>query len=87
MTPRKTMKRMAMSAACALAGGSAFLSLPSCEAVLTALDPCSTLFAFCDANDVDLLFADIPDFDLYPTCTIPFYVGCSAGNIFPEGKP
>ncbi len=79
------MRRLAILMASAASGGIVLLSLPSCEAVLTTVNPCATVFEFCDANDIELLFADVPDFDLDPTCTIPFLAGCSAGNIFPQG--
>lgn len=61
-------------------GGTLFIPLlPSCETALTILNPCGSVFGFCDPRDIDLIFADIPDFDLDPTCTIPFggaAVGC-----------
>lgn len=86
MARPKIKIRVGMGVACALAGGTTFISLPSCEAILTTVNPCATVFAFCDANDIDLLFADIPDFDLDPTCTIPLLQGCSEGNIFPDQR-
>jgi len=80
------MRRVAVIAASAVSGGIVFFSIPSCEAILTTVNPCGTVFEFCDANDIELLFADIPDFDLDPTCTIPYLEGCSAGNILPAGN-
>jgi hypothetical protein len=35
------------------------------------VNPCGSVFAFCTPEDVDLLFSDIPNYDLDPTCTIP----------------
>jgi hypothetical protein len=49
--------------------------LPSCEGLLTTFNPCGTIFGFCTERDVDLFFADVPDFDLDPTCTVPFACG------------
>jgi hypothetical protein len=59
--------------------------LPSCEGLLTTFNPCGNILAFCSEEDIDLLFADIPDFDLDPTCTIPF--GCGNGPILPNPGP
>jgi hypothetical protein len=63
--------------------------LPSCEGILTTFNPCGTVFGFCSEADLDLLFADIPDFDLDPTCTIPFATGgdCAGGPILPNPGP
>ena len=51
---------------------------PSCKTVATTVNPCGSIFGFCDPTDVDRLFADIPDYDLDPTCSIPYY-GLDAG--------
>lgn len=56
-----------------LGGGTAFGILPSCETVLTTVNPCGTVFAFCDPYEIEQLFADIPDFEADPTCVIPFF--------------
>ena len=63
--------------------------LPSCESLLTTFNPCGTLLGFCAEEDIDLLFATIPDFDLDPTCTIPFATGngCAGGPILPNPGP
>jgi hypothetical protein len=53
--------------------GSAFLSIPSCEGFLTTVNPCGTVFSFCEPYEIDALFADVPDYSLDPTCSIPFY--------------
>jgi len=55
-----------------LTAGAAF-QIPSCEGVLTTFNPCGTIFGFCNSRDIDLLFADVPDFNLDPSCTIPFF--------------
>ena len=47
--------------------------LPSCETALTTVNPCGSVFGFCDPQDLDLLFADVPDYDLDPSCTIPYF--------------
>ena len=56
-----------------LGGGTAFGILPSCETVLTTVNPCGTVFAFCDPFEIEQLFASIPDFEADPTCVIPFF--------------
>lgn len=69
-----------------LTGASVF-ALPSCERVLTTFNPCSNVFEFCDENDIALLFNDPlkgESFDIDPSCTIPFLIGCSAGNVLPR---
>lgn len=58
--------------------------LPSCRGLLTTLNPCGTILGFCSQEDIDFFFADIPDPDLDPTCTIPFR--CN-GPIFPTPGP
>lgn len=52
--------------------GTAF-QLPSCSGLLTTFNPCGTVFAFCNPQEIDALFGDIPDFSLDPSCTIPFF--------------
>lgn len=54
-------------------GGMSAAIFPSCETIATTVNPCGTIFGFCQPTDVDLLFADIPDFDLDPTCTLPLF--------------
>ncbi|MFQ5489796.1 MAG: hypothetical protein ACE5GE_03650 [Phycisphaerae bacterium] len=54
--------------------GCCYASLfPSCKTALTTFNPCGSVFGFCNPSDIDRLFADVPDFDLDPTCTIPFF--------------
>ncbi len=64
--------------------------LPSCSSVLSVFNPCGTIFGFCEQEDLDLLLSDgIPNFDLDPTCTIPFATGgsCAGGPILPTPGP
>lgn len=63
--------------------------LPSCETLLTTINPCGNILGFCTEEDIDLLFADVPDYDLDPTCTIPFATGggCAGGAILPNPGP
>ena len=56
-----------------LACGQVLALLPSCESTLTTLNPCGSIFGFCDPTDIDVMFADIPDYDLDPSCSIPYY--------------
>jgi len=78
------VRKLLTSAALGLSGGVTLLWIPSCETVLTTFNPCSTILEFCDENDIDLLFADVPDYELDPTCTVPYLAGCSTGNIYPD---
>ena len=48
-------------------------------AVAAVVHPCGTIFGFCEPTDIDRMFADIPDYDLDPSCTIPYY-GLDAGG-------
>lgn len=52
--------------------GTAF-QIPSCSNFLRVFNPCGTVFAFCNAREIDALFGDIPDYSLDPSCTIPFF--------------
>ena len=45
--------------------------LPSCEGVLTTFNPGGTILGSVTAEDIDLLFTGIPEWDYDPTCTIP----------------
>ena len=63
--------------------------LPSCDSLLRVVNPCSFL-AFCQEQDIDLLTAgSLPDFELDPTCTIPFATGpgCAGVPILPTPGP
>lgn len=62
----------AWTAMALLLTGTAF-QLNSCGNFLRVFNPCGTIFAFCNARDVDGLFGNIPDFSLDPSCTIPFF--------------
>ncbi len=70
----KTKRRVLVTLA-VMASGSVSASgfLPSCETTLTTLNPCGSIFGFCDPTDVPLMFADIPDYELDPTCSIPYF--------------
>lgn len=65
--------RRAFIGMAALSTGTAFLSIPSCQGALTTFNPCGTVFAFCTAEQLDVLFSDIPNYNLDPTCSIPFF--------------
>ncbi|HRX85996.1 MAG TPA: hypothetical protein P5572_13335 [Phycisphaerae bacterium] len=56
-----------------VATGTAFISLPSCQGVLTTFNPCGTVLSFCTAEELDALFSPIPNYNLDPTCSIPFF--------------
>jgi len=64
--------------------------LPSCRGILQVFNPCGSVLGFCTQEDLDLLLAEqIPDWDLDPTCTIPFATGngCAGGPIWPTPGP
>ena len=75
-----------------LTTGTAFIGIPSCRGLLTTVNPCGTVFAFCTAEELDAFFGDIPDYSLDPTCTIPYFGldpanggvvgGCSTVNVY-----
>ena len=67
-----TMKKRLFAVAAVVIGCNLAL-FPSCETVATTVNPCGSIFGFCDPTDVDRLFADIPDWDLDPSCSIPYY--------------
>lgn len=75
-----TMKRRVLAVAAVVVVGCNLAWFPSCETVATTLNPCGTIFGFCDPTDIDRMFADIPDYELDPTCTIPYYGLDSAGQ-------
>ncbi len=57
---------------------SLFGLVPSCEGVTKYFDPCGTILGNCAPGTFELLFADVPDWDVDPTCTIPG--GCVEGD-------
>ena len=67
---RQRAKRL-MLAGVALMCGFTFLYIPSCKGILTTFDPCGTILGNCTPGTFDLLFADVPDYNVDPTCTIP----------------
>ncbi len=70
----RVRSRAATMALLIAAGGLIPGLLPSCKSTLTTFNPCGTIFAFCEPYEVDLLFAEgVPDFNLDPSCTIPYY--------------
>lgn len=70
---RNRSLRIVASVAALMSGGMVLGLLPSCETVLTTFNPCGSIFGFCDPVDVNRLFAEVPDLDHDPSCTIPYY--------------
>jgi hypothetical protein len=66
---RPMAKRTVLVAVATLAGA-AVLALPSCTSILKTVDPCGTVLD-CAPGTFDLLLADVPDWEVDPTCTIP----------------
>jgi len=67
----KQRARRFLLAGVALMSGFTFLFIPSCEGILTTFDPCGTILGNCAPGTFQLLFADVPDYSVDPTCTIP----------------
>jgi hypothetical protein len=67
------VRRIIVVVAVVASGGSLMGLLPSCKTTLTTFNPCGTIFAFCEPYQVDALFADVPEYDVDPTCSIPYY--------------
>ena len=76
--PSSPMKKVVLAVAAVVLGCNLAL-FPSCKTALTTVNPCGTIFGFCEPTDIDRMFADIPDYDLDPSCTIPYY-GLDAGG-------
>lgn len=74
----KRRVRRALLACMVFTCGSTFLWMPSCKGILTTFDPCGTILGNCEPGTFDLLFADVPDYDVDPTCTIPG--GCTGDD-------
>ena len=67
-------KRAAGVAAVMAMTGSLAALLPSCETTLKTVNPCGSIFGFCEPTDIDRMFAEpVADYELDPTCTIPYY--------------
>lgn len=85
---KKWFRRGLAHSVAAAAGGTLFIPfVPSCETLLTVINPCGSVLGFCDPTDIDLLFADIPDFDLDPSCAIPFGGLNGTGDQFCSNVP
>ena len=63
------------------------LGIGACRDVTEFLNPCGTVFAFCDAQDLDFLNRTIPDFEDDPTCTIPYACGDPPFGTGPGPRP
>lgn len=71
--------------------GAVYLVLPSCEGILRTFNPGGTVFSTFSAQDLDAFLGDVPDWNLDPTCTVPYYGirtgdtggGCGDNLIYP----
>jgi hypothetical protein len=72
-------KKFMAGAIAVLSAGSVAAIFPSCETIATSLNPCGSVFGFCEPNDVVRMFGSIPDYDIDPTCTLPLF-GVESGN-------
>ena len=81
-------QRVRMSGLLLLTGSITFqFGIGACRGLTEFFNPCGTVFAFCDAEDVDFLNRTIPDFEDDPTCTIPFACGDSPFGSGPGPRP
>jgi hypothetical protein len=64
---RRVMMGMATLSGCTFL----LLNQTQCEWLVTRFDPCGTIFANCEPGTFQLQFADVPDYGVDPTCTIP----------------
>ncbi len=82
MKRARLIRKMAMVATIALAGGTAFGN--GCINTVASVPWCGGLFTWCDPSDQLNLFypmLETPDFGTDPSCTIPY--GCGDGDLFP----
>lgn len=73
MDKRSSINKRRIFIAAGMLIGANLAIFPSCETVATTVNPCGTIFGFCDPTDVDLFFADVPDYALDPSCSIPYF--------------
>ena len=85
MSARRRVARFVFSMLLPVLAFYQFGLLSSCEDILTTFNPCGNIFGFCTEEDIDLLFATIPDYGLDPTCTIPY--ACGTGPLVPNPGP
>ena len=71
---RRLLMRAALFSGCLFA----LVNSTQCEWMLERFDPCGTILANCEPGSLQLQFADVPDYDYDPTCTIPGQCGDTA---------
>ena len=64
---RRLVMRAALLSGCVFA----LINSTQCEWMLDRFDPCGTILGNCEPGSLQLQFADVPDYDFDPTCTIP----------------
>lgn len=82
MRRHRLLRKALVGVAAMSAGG--FLMANGCANALLSITPCGTVFTFCTpADQANLIFPflDLPDFNVDPSCTIPY--GCGDGGLFP----
>lgn len=86
---KKTILRRSRSLGLVVLSGSMMFQfgIGACRGVTEFLNPCGTVFSFCDAEDLDFLNRTIPDFEDDPTCTIPFACGDAPFGTGPGPRP
>jgi len=77
---RRLLMRAALLSGCVFA----LISSTQCEWMFERFDPCGTILGNCEPGSFQLQFADVPDFDFDPTCTIPGQCveGAEEGTVF-----
>lgn len=66
------IRRMVVGLA-VLTTGITYLNIPSCQGLLTTVNPCGTVFSFCTAEELAATLSNTPNYNLDPTCSIPFF--------------
>ena len=78
-SPAKPRSIQRVVTAAVLLTGTLFFSLGgACEVATQYFDPCGTILANCTPGSFQLQFADVPDWNVDPGCTIPG--GCSGDD-------
>jgi len=96
MNRTKSANRIAKILLVSASGATVFQLLPSCETLLTTINPCGSVFGFCSPYDIEELFVTIPDYSYDPTCTIPGFGydpenaalanGCASQPVYPTSN-
>ena len=75
--PMNPAKRRVLRVALLIGSGAMVFQfgLGACVELANFINPCTTVLALCDQQDLDFLTHTIPDFEFDPSCTIPGQCG------------